>query len=185
MKKTDLHKLAAAAFLTALAVAGSQLQIPLFGAKLSPVQHLVNIIAGVYLGPWWAMGSGFCAALIRNFTGLGTPLAFPGSMIGSFLAGAMYHWVFRKKSNAWRLPAAYAGELFGTSVLGGLAAYPIAYLILKNKEATLFTYVMPFFSSCALGTVIAIIIVTAMKRSRALDRIFGADVEFKTDKAKS
>ncbi len=49
MKKTDLHKLAAAAFLTALAVVGSQLQIPLFGAKLSPVQHLVNIIAGVYL----------------------------------------------------------------------------------------------------------------------------------------
>lgn len=172
MKKTNVRKLCMAAVLTALAVVGSMFSFPFLGAKCSPVQHFVNIIAGVYLGPWWAMGSGFCAALIRNITGLGSPLAFPGSMIGAFLSGAMYHWIFKNKSLAWKLPSAYIGELFGTSVLGGMASYPIAYLIMGNDKATLFGFVFPFFVSCVVGTVIAAVVVTALKRVKAVDRIF-------------
>lgn len=173
MKKTNIRKLSMAAILTALAVVGSLLTFPFLGAKCSPVQHFVNIVGGVYLGPWWAMGSGFCAALIRNFTGLGTPLAFPGSMIGAFLAGAMYHWIFKNKPLAVRLPSAYIGELFGTSVLGGMASYPIAYLIMGNKEATLFGFVFPFFVSCVVGTVIAAVVVTSLKRVKIIDSFFG------------
>ena len=175
MKNTNVRKLCAAAFLTALAVVGSLFSFPFLGARCSPVQHLVNIIAGVYLGPWWAMGSGFAAALIRNFAGLGTPLAFPGSMVGSFLAGVMFHWVFKNKSLAVRLPAAYVGELFGTSVIGGMLAYPVAYLIMGNSEATLFGFVVPFFISCSVGTVAAALIVTAMKRIRVLDNLFAGE----------
>ena len=172
MKKTDIHKLCMAAFLTALAVVGSQfIQFPFLGATCSPTQHFVNILAGVYLGPWWAMGTGFCAALIRNIAGLGSPLAFPGSMIGAFLAGAMFHWIFMKNSLAVRLPAAYVGELFGTSVLGGLCAFPIAVFIM-GKEASLFGYIFPFFVSCVVGTVAAAVLVTAMKRTRVLDKFF-------------
>ena len=172
MKKTNIRKLCMAAILTALAVVGSLFSFPFLGAKCSPVQHFVNIVAGVYLGPWWAMGSGFCAALIRNVTGLGSPLAFPGSMIGAFLAGAMYHWIFKNKPLTVRLPSAYFGELFGTSLLGGLASYPIAYLIMGNEKATLFGFVFPFFVSCAVGTVIAAIIVTALKRVKIIDTFF-------------
>lgn len=163
-----------AAFLTALAVAGSLLQFPFLGAMCSPVQHMVNIIAGVYLGPWWAMGSGFCAALIRNIASLGSPLAFPGSMVGSFLCGAMYHWVFKKNPLYVRLPMAYLGELIGTSVIGGMLAYPVGAFIM-GKEAALFTYVIPFFISCSVGTVIAAVLVTALKRVKAIDKLVGAD----------
>lgn len=171
----NVKMLCMAAFLTALAVVGSLFTFPMLGAKCAPVQHMVNIIAGVYLGPWWAMGVGFCAALIRNFTGLGTLLAFPGSMVGSFLCGALYHWVFKKKALYFRLPAAYLGELFGTSVLGGMLAFPIGYLVMGNAEASLFGYVAPFFISCSVGTVIAAVLVTALKRVKAVDRIFGTD----------
>lgn len=172
MKKTNIHKLCMAAFLTALAVVGSLFSFPFLGAKCSPVQHLVNIIAGVYLGPWWALGSAFCASLIRNIFGLGTLLAFPGSMIGAFLSGAMFHWVFKGKSLAVRLPFAYIGELFGTSVLGGIFAYPIAFLIMGNEKATLFGFVFPFFVSCVVGTVIAAVIVTSLKATKVLDKYF-------------
>lgn len=164
-----------AAFLTALAVVGSMFSFYIGVSKCSPIQHMVNIIAGVYLGPWWAMGSGFCAALIRNFTGLGTPLAFPGSMVGSFLCGAMYHWVFKKKPLYFRLPAAYLGELVGTSVIGGMLAYPVAAFIIGSKEAALFAYVIPFFVSCSVGTVVAAVLVTALKRVKAIDRLVGAE----------
>lgn len=172
MKKTNIHKLCMAAFLTALAVVGSMFSFPFLGAKCSPIQHLVNIIAGVYLGPWWALGAGFCAALIRNITGLGSPLAFPGSMIGAFLCGGVYHWIFKGRSLAVRLPSAYIGELFGTSVLGGMASYPIALFIMGNEKATLFGFVFPFFVSCVVGTVAAAVIVTVMKRTKVLDRFF-------------
>lgn len=174
MKNTNVRKLCMAAFLTALAVVGSLLQFPFLGALCSPVQHMVNIIAGVYLGPWWAMGSGFCAALIRNIASLGSPLAFPGSMVGSFLCGAMYHWAFKNKPMYVRLPAAYLGELIGTSVIGGMLAYPVGAFIM-GKEAALFTYVIPFFISCSVGTVIAAVLVTALKRVKAIDRLVGAE----------
>ena len=49
--KTNIKKLAMAAMLTAVAVVGSMFSFPFLGAKCSPVQHLVNIIGGVYLGP--------------------------------------------------------------------------------------------------------------------------------------
>jgi len=175
MKNTNVRKLCMAAFLTALAVVGSMFYFPIGVSKCSPVQHMVNIIAGVYLGPWWAMGSGFCAALIRNLTSLGSPLAFPGSMVGSFLSGAMYHWILKNKPQYIRLPGAYIGELFGTSVLGGMLAYPVAAFIMGNKEAALFTYVVPFFVSCSVGTVIAAILVTALKRVKAIDKLVGAE----------
>ncbi len=173
MKNTNIRKLAVAAVLVAVAVAGSLLSFPFLGAKCAPVQHLVNIIAGVYLGPWYAIGVAFCASLLRNIFGLGTLLAFPGSMVGAFLSGVMFHWVFKGKSLAVRLPMAYVGELFGTSVLGGMLAFPIAYLFMNNTAATLFGFVFPFFVSCVVGTVIAAVIVTSLKRTKAIDRLLG------------
>lgn len=173
MKKTNIKKLTTAAVLVAVAVVGSLFSFPFLGAKCSPVQHLVNIIGGVYLGPWYSLGVGFCSALIRNIFGLGTPLAFPGSMVGAFLSGVMFHWVFKGKSLALRLPMAYVGELFGTSVIGGILSFPIAYLIMNNTAATLFGFVFPFFVSSAVGTVIAAIVVTAMKRVKVIDTFLG------------
>ena len=178
--KTNIKKLSMAALLTAVAVVGSMFSFPFLGAKCSPVQHLVNIIGGVYLGPWYSLGMAFCASLIRNITGLGSPMAFPGSMVGAFLSGAMFHWVFKNKTLAVRLPAAYIGELFGTSVIGGMLSFPIAYFVMENTAATLFGFVFPFFVSSVAGTVIAAVLVTSMKRVRAFDVFLGNDVKNNT-----
>ena len=173
MKKTDIRKLAAAAVLAAAAAAGSLFSFPFLGARCAPVQHLVNIIAGVYLGPWYALGTAFCASLIRNILGLGSLMAFPGSMVGAFLSGVMFHYAFKGKPLALRLPMAYAGELVGTSVIGGMLSYPVAYIIMNNEQATLFGFVLPFFASSVVGTAIAAVIVTSLKRVKAVDGFFG------------
>lgn len=149
---------------TAVAVVGSMISFPVFGSKCAPVQHLVNVLCAVTLGPAWGVGSAFVASLIRNLTGLGTLLAFPGSMCGALLAGLLYKYL--KK-----LPFAYIGELFGTSVIGGMLSYPIAALILGNSKAALFTFVVPFFVSSAGGTIIAIIITVALQKTGALDKM--------------
>ena len=59
MKKTNIHKLVFAAVLVALAVVGSLISFPIGASKCAPVQHLVNIIGAVFLGPAWAVGVGF------------------------------------------------------------------------------------------------------------------------------
>ena len=58
MKKTNIHKLVFAAVLVALAVVGSLISFPIGASKCAPVQHLVNIIGAVFLGPAWAVGVG-------------------------------------------------------------------------------------------------------------------------------
>ena len=52
-KGTSTQKLAMAGVLTAAAVVGSLISIPIAGSKCAPVQHMVNVFAAVLLGPWW------------------------------------------------------------------------------------------------------------------------------------
>ena len=132
MKKNSIRKLTIAGVLVAVAVVGSLFSIPVLGAKCSPVQHMVNVLGAVLLGSWYALGMGFAAALIRNVLGLGSLLAFPGSMIGALLCGLAY-------KACPKLPVAYVGEVFGTGILGGLASYPIAAFVMGNTKAALFT----------------------------------------------
>ena len=82
--------MALASLLAAVAVVLSPLSIPVGASKCFPIQHLVNVIAGVFLGPWYAMGSAFITSLIRNIMGTGSLLAFPGSMCGAFLCGLVF-----------------------------------------------------------------------------------------------
>ena len=153
----QLKKLCTAGILTALAVVCSAFYIPVGASKCFPIQHMVNVIAGVMLGPVYACAMAFVTSLIRVLTGTGSLLAFPGSMIGAFCCGLMYH--FTKK-----LPFAYLGELIGTGILGALAAYPVAVLLM-NKEAALFAYVIPFMVSSFGGATISIFAMGALSRT--------------------
>ena len=127
-----VKKLAIAGLLTAVAVVGSLFSIPVLGSQCSPVQHMVNILCAVFLGPWYGLGSAFAASFLRNLLGLGTLLAFPGSMVGALVCGLTY-WGTRN------LGAACAGEVFGTGILGGLAAWPIATLLLGKPVPIIIT----------------------------------------------
>lgn len=79
--RSRIEKLTLTALFTAIAVVGSMFSFPIFGSKCAPVQHLVNVLCAVTVGPWWGLGQAFLAALIRNLTGLGSPLAFPGKHV--------------------------------------------------------------------------------------------------------
>ena len=161
MNSSHTRKMAAAALLAAVAVVGSTFSFPVLGSKCAPVQHLVNVLAAVFLGPFWGLAAAFVSSLIRNLLSLGTPLAFPGSMCGALLSGLLYQR-FR------RLPAACLGEVFGTALIGGMLAYPIAKFIMGNGSAALFTFVVPFLVSTAGGSIIAFVILTTLQQTRVL-----------------
>ncbi|MCR5121058.1 MAG: energy coupling factor transporter S component ThiW [Ruminococcus sp.] len=164
MNKTQIKKLCLAAMLVAIGVAASPVNFPIGASKCCPAQAFVNVLSGVLLGPWYAAGVGFCCALIRNLLGTGTLLAFPGSIFGAVLAGLVFH-----KVKKW-LPLAAAGEVFGTAVLGGIVAFPVAKFIMNSESAALFGFVLPFFVSSAGGAVIGFILLEALDKSGVLKR---------------
>ena len=162
--KMNIKKLTLTAFLAAIAVAGSLFSFPVLGSRCSPIQHLVNVMCAVLLGTWYGLAAAFLAALIRNILGLGTLLAFPGSMCGALLSSLLYKWI--KK-----LPAAYVGEVVGTGIIGGVLAYPIAAVLMGNQTAALFTFVVPFLISTVVGTIMAIVITMTMQKTKVLAKL--------------
>ena len=67
--KGNIKKLVISAMLAAAAVAMSGFSIPIGASKCFPVQHLCNVIAGVFLGPWYGVAMAFTTSLIRNLIG--------------------------------------------------------------------------------------------------------------------
>ena len=163
MKKTNTRKLAVAGVLCAVAVVGSLFSFPVFGSKCSPVQHMVNILCAVLLGPGYGLGAAFAASLIRNLLGLGSLMAFPGSMLGALLCGIAY-------SKTKNILATLLGEVFGTAILGGLCAYPVAIFFMGKSAAGLafYAYIIPFLISTAGGALISAILLYSLKKTNAL-----------------
>lgn len=165
MRSSSTKKLALAGILCAVAVVGSTFIVfPVLGSKCAPVQHMVNVLCAVFLGPWYGVGAAFVTSLLRNILGSGSVLAFPGSMCGALLCGLVY----QKSKN---LPATLVAEVLGTGVIGGLAAYPLAEAFLDpgTVPAVFYGYVVPFLVSTVAGSILAGILVFALQRSGALN----------------
>ena len=180
MRSNSTKKLAIAAIFVALAVVGSAfVQFPVFGSQCSPTQHMVNVLCAVFLGPWYGVGVAFCASLIRNLLSLGSLMAFPGSMIGALCCGLVYK-ALRNKNEVAAILAALVAEMFGTGVLGGLCAYPVATLFMNVDAATLAVtaYIVPFLISTVVGSIIAGVLVFALRAGGAL-KILQRSLELK------
>lgn len=164
MKKNKTRKLALAAVLCAVSVAGSMFSFPVLGSKCAPVQHMVNIICAVLLGPWYGVACAFVASLLRNLMALGSLMAFPGSMLGALCCGVMY-WKTRN------ILLTLIAEVIGTGILGGLCAYPVATLLMGKSAAEIafYAYIVPFLISTVVGSILAGILVYALLRNGTLN----------------
>lgn len=156
-------KLTFSALLVAIGtIAANLIYIPVGAAKCFPVQHTINVLSAVLLGPWYGVANAFLISLLRNMLGTGSPMAFPGSMVGAFVAGIMY-LKFGKKLFA------VAGEIFGTGILGGLLAFPIAKFVMGNDVAS-FYFIVPFLISTIGGSIIGYVILGIMERSHVTNK---------------
>jgi energy coupling factor transporter S component ThiW len=144
------------AILVAIGVLGAQfLWFPTGAARAFPVQHAVNVIIAVLLGPGPAVVVAFLIGLVRNMLGLGSLLAFPGGMLGALLAGLFYRF-FRRKG------AAAIGEMIGTGVLGSLLSVPIANFLMDQKAGAL-AFVPGFLASSITGALLGWLIIRRLK----------------------
>ena len=148
---TSTQKLAIAGVLTAAAVAGSLISVPVAGSKCAPVQHMVNVFSAVILGPWWGVGIAFCASLIRN-------------LLGILCCGLIFRFT-------GKLAPTCAAEALGTGILGGLAAYPVAKLLMGLAPAGFTVYMLPFFISTFTGSVLAFVLLRVFEKSQILHTV--------------
>ncbi|OGP68272.1 MAG: energy coupling factor transporter S component ThiW [Deltaproteobacteria bacterium RBG_13_53_10] len=155
----ETRRITRAVILVALGVALSPFtSIPIGIAKINPAQHFVNVVGAVLLGPWWATGIALVIGILRNAMGTGTLLAFPGGMIGAFLAGLAYRY-----SRSIYLGA--LGEMIGTGLLGATASAFIIAPVLMGKAIALGALIIAFSGSTIAGSIIGVLALNLLDRA--------------------
>jgi len=158
MEKT--RKLTLTAMMVAIGTMTSNLFfIPIGFTKVFPVQHFLNVLSAVLLGPYYAVLQAFSVSLLRNIMGTGSLFAFPGSMVGALLASLLF-------LKTRKLYMAFVGEVFGTGILGAVLAYPLAAFLLGQK-ATLFGFIPLFIFSSIVGALIGAIILSIFVKKQS------------------
>ena len=155
----ETRTVARAIILVAIGVALSPFtSIPIGIAKINPAQHFVNVIGAVLLGPWWATGIALIIGVLRNALGTGTFLAFPGGMIGAFLAG----FVFRYTRNIY---LGALGEIMGTGFLGAVVSALMVAPVFLGKTMAMGGLIIAFSGSTILGSIMGLLALKFLEKS--------------------
>ena len=148
-------KTALVAVLVAVTVVLSPINFPVGSSKCYPAQHMINGIAGVLLGPWYAAVMALFTGVIRNMLGLGTLHAFPGGIPGALVVGLFYRYV--------KTDLAALVEPLGTVVIGAtISALVVAPYL--GKSFTVAFWWIAFAASSIPGSIIGFIALTAIRR---------------------
>lgn len=159
----NIRKLTITALLIAInVILSSIIVIPLGPIKAAPMQHLVNVLCAVFVGPWYGLAQALISSILRVTFGTGSVFAFPGSMIGVFLASLFY--MYRK-----HIFMAAVGEVLGTGIIGSLICIPLAW-ILKLQNFFVKPLMTAFIVSSIIGAAISYVLLIILKRRGLLDR---------------
>ncbi|MHA1107452.1 MAG: energy coupling factor transporter S component ThiW [Promethearchaeota archaeon] len=121
----------------------------LFGAKINPFAHLINVITGVLIGVTFSSITALGIATIRFSAGIGTIHAFHGG-----ISGAPKYVEY----------AAFT-EPIGTVFIGGTIGEIIMPIYGSFSLGGLLLYWWLFFWSSLIGCIIGFIILKILKRS--------------------
>jgi energy coupling factor transporter S component ThiW len=160
---SSTRRIALAAVLIALTVALSGFYVPIGTTKVFPVQHMVNGVAGVLLGPWWAALMAVITGTIRNILGLGTLYAYPGGIPGALVVGLLHRY-FRQTD------LAALCEPLGTVVIGAtLSALMLAPM--QGHSLTMVFFWTAFAASSVPGSVIGYLVLKTLRRLKLVEAI--------------
>jgi len=163
-KTSKAKKTAQTAILTALAVALSPVFFPVGPTKCLPWQHMVNVLAGILLGPVYAVAVATIAGVLRNLIGTGTIFAFPGGIPGALIVG-LVHKFLQKAAPRWSDLAAFT-EPIGTGLIGAaLSALIIAPLAFGYAVMPLISFIIAFSVSSIAGTILGFLALIALRKS--------------------
>ena len=161
--KVPTRNVAYAVILVAIGVAlAPYTSFPIGIAKINPTQHFVNIIGAVLLGPWWATVIAAIIGIIRNAMGVGTLLAFPGGMIGAFLAGILYQ-------RTRKLYGGASGEIIGTGLIAPVISAVLVAPVFMGKAIPLLALIPSFLCSTVAGTILGLLALKLLSRADIIE----------------
>lgn len=168
-----LRKLILSSLLSALALAISPVAWFAWGpTRAFPGQHLVNVLAGIMVGPLWASMGAIIVGTLRIMLGVGTIFAYPGGIPGGILVGLMYKLLRRKVNKRKTILLASLGEPVGTVLIGGTLSWymldPLLGTGLQIRFGTLFPFYLGWALSSVSGSIIGTLLVLALDRLEVL-----------------
>jgi energy coupling factor transporter S component ThiW len=157
----NTRKISLAVVLTALAIALSPIFFPIGPTKTFPWQHMVNAIAGVLLGPWYAALMATAAGIIRNMLGVGTVFAFPGGIPGALVVGIVYRYIQKD----------YAAltEVIGTGIIGALLSALVIGPMMGMTMAVE-AFIIAFSASSIPGSLLGYVVLLVIRRIPSFSR---------------
>ncbi|MEA5135480.1 MAG: energy coupling factor transporter S component ThiW [Candidatus Fimivivens sp.] len=130
--------------------------------SMAPFQHFVNVLAAVFLGPWYGLAAAFLTGVMRMMSGR-TIQALVGAIFGAFLSGLLY----QKTKKLW---AAVVGEVIGTGIISAMVAYPLMKMWYGLDAQSPFYYIPFYTPSSMMGAFLAVLVLGVLKRSGMLQR---------------
>lgn len=128
--------------------------------RMAPFQHMMNVIAGVMLGPAGGFASAFLTGIMRMLLGGRTIQALIGAIVGAFLSGLAYK--LTKKTYM-----AVAGEVVGTGILSALLVYPFMVQFYGLNPSTPFWIFIPsYLPSSLMGACLGFAIIKMLKKAK-------------------
>jgi len=130
---------------------------------MAPMSSVMNIIAGVLLGPLYAVIMAIITGIIRMVVLGIPPLALTGAVLGAFGSAIFYKY---GHNMYW----AMFGEILGTGVVGSLLSYPVMVWYTGSQQGMYwFIYTPRFIGATLIGSVIAYFILVRLTKIYAFN----------------
>lgn len=135
----------------------------LFGTKINPFAHLMNVLSGVLIGLIFSGVTALGIAVIRFSVGIGTIHAFHGGISGAIVV-SIVSYILTKKKPDYVEYAAFS-EPIGTVFIGGTIAEIILPFYGSFSFGGLILYWSLFFGSSAVGCIIGFLLLKLLKKT--------------------
>lgn len=136
---------------------------------MAPFQHFVDVLAAVFLGPWYGCAAAFLCGVMRMMTGR-TIQAITGAVFGPILGGLLY----RKANSIWLV---LIGETVGTGFCGAMASYPLMKWFYSLDAQSPFYYIPFYTPSAFVGAAMGVATLLILKRTGLLIQMKNALTE--------
>ena len=130
---------------------------------MAPFQHFVDVLAAVFVGPWYAFAAALLCGILRMLSGR-TIQAVAGAIFGPILGGLLY----RKFHNFW---VVLLGEVVGTGFVGAMVSYPLMKLFYGLDAQSPFYYIPVYTPAAVVGGCMGVAVLLILKRTGMLDRM--------------
>lgn len=158
--KAATRKMVVAAMFACLAFV---LNTCVYFPSMAPFQHFVDVLAAVFLGPWYGCASALLCGILRMMSGR-TIQAVTGAVFGPILGGLLY----RKTKNIWLV---FAGEIVGTGFFGAMASYLLMKWFYGLDAQSPFYYIPFYLPSAVVGAAMGVATLLVLQRTGLVDRM--------------